>query len=404
MANGILIMPESPDFQPTQMMMRAFNSSNGTFVHDDISKNVSECPTTNQIRLSLQDWTLEAYTFHGEAKSVGGDDYFVYYVDPEFEKATFIARSTDLGNGTYSLNFTNSPFVNMTWASFADQGTLHVWLEYTCGAGRILRPFKDAWNTNGAVNVHWEARNVPRPPSTEFVPPNQDGDIDLGSTRFVLAVGDSVMQQFVSYDFKARKFYRPNLTFGKNVGDPLLSRTWNRQLQLITMRLRRVFKNHNSAALILGVAAWELQKPYGNGDAPIPDQPYADNDLFDDHLKAVRRLLTSLQRRFPLLKIFWKSGAYLHLHVAARDRGDDWVTISRLEYECQYRTEMLYHMQNELMAELDIPVMHLLEASYLMPDRHRSHADTMHYSIEANDLMINWFYPQGMNTTIFDKA
>jgi len=401
-SENVLLIPLDPDTLPNEMMNMAFDSkdANSSFVHDEISRAVSQCPPTGKLKLNLKDWSFTTWSLSGTQKFVGGDDFFVYYVDPVVNMSTFIARTTDHENGTYSLSFTASPFVNSSTPSFSEKGTLVVWLEYTCGAGRILRPFKDTWRTIGAVNVNWNVDNVKRPPFREFVPPNQDGTSDFGNIRTLLGLGDSVMQQFFSYQYN--RFYKKNLGFGRNVGDPLLGRNWAQHFRLLSNRLRSIFQVHNYTGVILGMAAWELQKPFGNGDAPIPGQPYADNDLFQDHLTALRSLITRLRSQFPLLKIFWKSGLYMHLHVVARDKGMRWLSVRRIEYECQYRTELLHKKQNELMENLGIPIMHLMDATYLMPDHHRNPGDSMHYDVEANALMLDWFYPRGLNESLWD--
>jgi hypothetical protein len=42
----------------------------------------------------------------------------------------------------------------------------------------------------------------------------------------------------------------------------------------------------------------------------------------------------------------------------------------------------------------------VMEASYLMPDRHRDLGDAIHYDVETNQKMLSWFFPNGLNMTV----
>ena len=405
---GLLVLPQEPDMKSQYMMDLAFSYQNGTyFPHDAISSNVSGCPPTSQVKVNVQDWSLTTYAQDGTLKQRGGDQLFIYYEDPSIKETTCVARPTDHGNGTYSLEFTKSPSLN-TNTTLGAKGRLIVWLEYSCGVGKIMRPFKDHWGTSGAILTNWTADDVPKPPMKQFVHPNLDKNIDLGQMKVVLVAGDSVMKQFVSPSFN--KFYWKNLAYTKSSRtppSPLLLRSYGAQLQKITQRLRRLrplFNDpNNNVALVLGFAAWSLQKPFGNGDAPIPGQVYSDEDLFPEHTQALSVLIKQLRRRFPNLKIFWKTGEYMHLHVVARDKGNDWLKVKeRLAYMSQHRTQLLYEKQKQLMRGLNIPILDMMEATYLMPDCHRVPGDTMHYDIQTNKMMISWFYPNGVNASLWN--
>jgi hypothetical protein len=260
--------------------------------------------------------------------------------------------------------------------------------------GKIMRPFKDSWATNGATLTKWTAEGVPRPPIIAFVPPNADKAIDLGQFVKILGAGDSVMQHFFTPWFYS--VFWDNLAFTKNLADTLLERSYNHQFTIIANRLRPHHSAGYSLALVIGFAAWELQKPFGNNGF-MADQPYTDHDLFPNHIEALTNLINRIKGRFPRVKIFWKTGSYLHLHVAARDRGNDWYKIDRLAYMSPYRTHYLYEMQKARMRELGVPILDVMEASYLVPDHNRGPGDTIHYDVETNRMFISWFYPNGLN-------
>ena len=393
----IIWIPEEPDQSPIDTLEFAFEPK----IHPKESwKNLtksSDCPITAQVSIDTTTWVLQTYGIDGSRKTVGGDEFYIYFM----QNATTIvavSRTSDLGNGAYALKFTTHPFFQQDSLRKNKRGTLVVWLEYSCGIGSIPRPKRDRWSTNGAVLTNWNASHVPLPPLKKFRKPDV-GTIDLGQHRSVLAVGDSVMQQFVSS--KPNRFYYKNCAFGKNILDALLSRSFQRVFDTMVGRLDNFFSVHNNTAVILGAAAWELQKPYGNPDKPIRGQPYREKEILEDHLDSLKRLVIALRERYPRLSIYWKTGVAMHLHVVKRDKGSEWMSIERLAYMSQSRTKRLYRVQNKLMRELDVPIMDIYPASYLLADRHRQEADAVHYDVDVNELMLSWFYPNGMNETVY---
>jgi hypothetical protein len=412
-SNGLVVIPKLPDPKSQFMRKFALSNPNGTeFQHDSYSINYSTCPITSQIIVNVHNWTFQTLDEHGHVKTIGGDEWFIYYQDIEISQTTCVAHITDHNDGQYSLQFTSSPYLN-TSIPLKETGTLIFWLEYSCSVGSILRPFKDTWRTNGALLTKWIAENIPRPPFQQFINPNANNNtiIDLGTFDFLLAAGDSVMQHFVSPMYN--HFYFPNMAFGRNIADPLLGRTFSHVMNIIIRRLRphmsegdgnnnNIDVDNNSSSnncrhkprigLILGYAAWELQKPFGNG-MPIPGQPYSDEDLFSDHLNCLGTMIRRLQRKLHGLEIIWKTGEYIHLHVVARDKGMEWVHLPRLEYMSRYRTMALYQKQKDVMRQLNIPILDVMDASYLMPDRHRGPGDAIHYDVETNQKMLSWFFP-----------
>jgi hypothetical protein len=404
-------MPPKPDPKSVYTMKKAFADDNETFPfpHDDVSRNASLCPPTSQVQINLQDWTFQTYGPDGTKKTIGGDELYIYYEDgdgiasntDQRTTATCTSLTIDHGNGTYSLNFTTHPYLNAS-IPLKESGKLQIWLEYSCGIGSIMRPFKDSWKTIGAIMAHWTADKVPRPPMNTFMPPNSDHAIDLGQIRSIMSGGDSVMQHFVSPLYN--QFYWKNLSFGKNLRDCLLKRSVGKQFQLIKNRLKNFYSVHKNVGVIVGFAAWELQKPFGNELKAIPGQPYDDADLLPEHLSQLGKLIGRLRRSFPGAKVYFKTGSYLHLHVVARDHGDDWENLAkiRIRYMSYHRTMFLYEKQKELMRQLDVPILDVMEGSYLIPDRPRAPGDAMHYDIDTNKFMVDWFYPYGMNDTIYE--
>jgi hypothetical protein len=59
----------------------------------------------------------------------------------------------------------------------------------------------------------------------------------------------------------------------------------------------------------------------------------------------------------------------------------------------------LYELQKARMRELGVPILDVMEATYLMPDRNRGPGDTLHYDVETNKMLVSWFYPDGLNVS-----
>ena len=398
----IIWIPEDPDQSPMETLALAFEPK----IHPEGSwRNLTEspnCPITAQVSIDTTTWVLQTYGIDGVRKTVGGDEFYIYFMQND-TTIVAVSRTSDLGNGAYALNFTTHPFFffHKPPGRRKKRGSLVVWLEYSCGIGSIPRPDRDRWSTNGAVLTNWNASCVPLPPLETFRKPDV-GMIDLGQHRSVLAVGDGIIQQFVSY--KPNRFYYKNCAFGKNILDALLSRSFQRVFDAIVYRLNAFYSVHNNTGLILGAAAWELQKPYGNDGIPIPGQPYREKDILEDHLDSLKRLVIALREKYPRLSIYWKTGVAMHLHVMKRDKGSEWVelvSVEKLGYMSRSRTERLYRLHKELMRELDVPIMDVYPASYLLADRTRKEADAIHYDREVNELMVSWFYPNGVNDTVY---
>ena len=280
------------------------------------------------------------------------------------------------------------------------------------------RPHRNAWHTNGAVVTQWtqalSSRTVPLPTIRPFQPPKHT--IDLGRYRSVLAVGDSVMQQFVSTTRRNKnrggRYYYPNCAFGRNTAKPLLKHTLQTWYDPTANRLRAFRKVHNNTAVLLGTAAWELQRPYGDQET-LPNTttsssytgPYTEEEILQDHIEALVRFVSKLREDFPSVDIYWKTGLAMHLHIVARDLDDDkreWCRISRLRYMSQSRTERLYRAQTQAMQKLGIPILDLYPATYLLANRHRKAGDAIHYDGDTNAQLLSWYYPNGgVNESIY---
>ena len=399
-ADDVVWMPQQPDSTPSHTFQQAFlNNSNNYYSASDV---LNGCPIPSQLSLSLQTWTIQTHDINSSPKTVRGDEFYISHRHPD-NTTRIIATSntTDHGDGTYGLSFTTSPFLdNRDVSGIPQRGVLVIWLEYSCGVGGMLRPYRDGWSHNGAALTNWNAMNVPRPsPMRVFRPLNTDG-VDLGQYSTVIAVGDTVMEDCVSP--KHHEYHYPNLGYDNNPRLPFLNKTLlNNCLERTRERLRHAYSardnNHSdtNAALLIGSGTIELQNPYEIMETGGPASPGEEFDdfLFEDHTNAIEALVVGLRRDFPTLSICWRLVETMHLHAAKRN---GWQRIFRLRYMSQPCTHRLCLVQREKLAELGVPVLDLYEATYLIADRKLAANDPFRYGKEANRMMISWHYPHGM--------
>lgn len=221
---------------------------------------------------------------------------------------------------------------------------------------------------------------------------------DLGNIHSVIAIGDSLMANFVNA--RAGQYFWKNLWFGEKHSDAFLSRNLR---TVIRKTESQVASAGHNVGVLFGMAAWELLKPFGNSDSPIPGEPLADDDVFREHLDTLGKFVASIRGQFPMVKLYWKTGAYPHLHVVARDLGLGLVLVEKqrnLWYMSHERTMRLYELQKMKMKELDVPVLDIMEATYLQPDRPRTPGDGIHYDVEFNKMISSWYYPSGLNESM----
>jgi hypothetical protein len=405
------LVPETSDPLPGIMVNKAFSSKQNhqlPFLDDDLSFRIKACPVTTQLRFHVDDWMFETLTETGKSKSVGGDEFYIVYQDEavyasasESISITAVARWSDHQNGTYSVEeFVMSPYLSSD-KHLSGKGRLLVYLTHTCGVGRIGRPHKDNWATGGGVNVRWVLSNIAAPPMAPFQPPSSS--IDFATYDRILGVGDSTMQQFVSSTYL--KWFYPNLRYGKNMRNPLQTRTVDDFLGKIRKRLKPWMAEKGlHAALLIGSSSWDLLKPFGNEDVPIPGFPNEEEALLEDHKNAIRTLIATVKKENPNVDIYWRSGSAMHLHTLVDGLGSNWTDVERTHYLSQYRVERLFHVQKELMKELNVTFLDLYHGSYLMADHHRSPGDSMHFDVSTNQMMISWFYPNGFVESSYGES
>ena len=116
---------------------------------------LGDCPMTAQVSLDTSVWVLRTYDIKGQPKKVGGDEYYISYRH-SLAADTIIAASntTDHGNGTYSLQFTTSPWLQAAGpGTLPERGVLIIWLEYSCGVSAMERPLRNGL-ASWALRLH----------------------------------------------------------------------------------------------------------------------------------------------------------------------------------------------------------------------------------------------------------
>ena len=378
-SESTFLAPPDPDLIPTEMMKRIITQRNGM--------NFTSCPVTSQVRIieSPDQWKLQSLTIDGEAKTVGGDEYYITYADDSLSNSsimTAVAFVSDRQDGSYGLSFVTSPSLNAT-TKLSGIGRVTIILQYSCGFGHLAPPVKLNWNTSGAINSRYVVKNRRAPPMETFVPPS---GVDLTRYEQVVAIGDSTMKHFVEHN-------QPNMFWPGHVGGALSSRTVDKPfsrpnkmmnpsfLSQIQSQVTSTREKFGNVALLMGSGVWDI----------LADDVIQGSE-FQDHRVAVRLLITSVRQMFPDIDLYWKSHTAMHVHRVADQ--NDWREMRRVFYMSTSRSYDLYRYQKDIMTELNVTLLDIYPATYLSAE-FLEFGDGRHYTKEFNKRLLDWFYPHG---------
>lgn len=414
-SNVILVPDNGPDPRIRVKILSAATSND--------SKNMMERQiklhdgVTSAVRLYMpsdgqSQWTLQALNEHGQDKHVGGDEFYVtftpsYHHPDEYSKLwsdepdhpTAVALTADMGNGTYTLDFVQSPMSraaikqnfgndNTAHAS-SNSGTVTIHFVYTAGIGQLAPPTKQDWKHGGAIQASFSVAVPIGPRILAFDPPPQT--VDLSTFDHVLLVGDSVMNQFCGHGGKVK--FRSNVTHEQRTA-PLNTQTVASFVDKAVKAVKSLIARDKSIrrlVVILGSSTWDiLADSLGQGVD------------FANHGRAVRMLLTRVRRRLEKLKglsdapvVAWKSATAVHAHVVVDKRttyfGAPAKALQRIKYMSTSRSTAIYQLQKNIMQEMQVPVLDVYEASLLSGDWHFP-TDGRHFRPEFNERTFNWFY------------
>lgn len=389
----LVMIPSDPDLTCKSKVLSAIEN-----VMPFNESRFVTCPITSQVQIIVPNqnettskWILQSLDEDGNPKSVGGDEYYITWTDDtavpdpkiNMTHATLIARALDQSDGTYILDFATSP-MDPNPESISESGRLTVHFEYTCGVGRMGDPTKDTWNSAGYTHTNYTMDGVPRPVYRNFQPPVSS--VDLGSYDAVVFAGDSVMGNFAGVD--EHKFGKTNIYRNKHPGSALNTEEVDRWLDELREGygdlLQQASEGVQKAAILVGSSTWDIL----NNEV---DQ-WTD---WEDHLEACRILIQSIRSEYPNVDVLWKSATALHIcnpDVEDLALEDYYWGVQQVRYMSESRSYDIDQVQKKLMAELQVPVLDVYEATYLAADWSRSPTDARHYGPALNLKMLNWFY------------
>lgn len=320
------------------------------------------CPATAQVRLTTHtdnSWILHAYDADGNAKTVGGDEFYIVYGD---EAVAFVHDNED---GSYSLDFVERPIQpNVTTSD------LIIHFQFTCGMGQLGPPQKVHWATGGHMGWSETWKEAPRPSIRPVIPPSS-GRLKVP----MLGFGDSTMGNL--FKRNGTHHFRPTSEtyWRQNIGMELNTTTlpiWIKELN----RKDKVYLSDPNATILVGSFLWDIVE-----DAPRDDE-------FTNHLYAVRQFLQYLKEN-SRATIVWKSGSAVHPHRIGRCRRK---CTRRAKYVSTSRAQRLALLHKKLMAELGIPFLDLYDVFYLS-DSLTVEGDSRHYVAELNEQVLEWVLP-----------
>jgi len=417
------------------------NQVNG-IVEGDESHFLHGCAATSGVIIDMSHtpWTMTSLDSEGNVKTHGGDEFYISYTldNTADHSPDAVARIVDRADGTYELYFMQSRSPRRSLEPPADIiGVLNIHLLYTCAASFLDPPEKTNWKEDGSINAVWTEVGVRPPPFGWFkTAPRRFPEIAT-EYDFVLAVGNSLMRNFVWSCFamdniesgscnnfmkrvrgkhitatlESRTGMRHNLVYSNGLGGPLNTNTVHSAfLPRIESGLEEQKESENRlgsiredrSAFILGSCIWDLYAVYDlesfnqNGG----NHRFGFYDGVDDHLEAIRILISETRRLHPLRKIYWKGCTAVHrqLHVTMPSYFNATtpdVARESVWYTSLIRGRHLDAAQKELLEELNVPVIDMFEITYEMPELHRD-GDTKHYNAEMAILWADYFLPQGM--------
>jgi hypothetical protein len=288
---------------------------------------------------------------------------------------TLVAAVQDLGDGTYSLDFSTTPMNPEPSPNWKGRGMLTVYFQYTCGIGALYPPLKDNWETGASSRAVYNRTNITIPPYRHFRPP--ESNIDLSSYDLVVSFGDSLMELLVKN--RNADFYRDRLAWHGNIWQAINNSTLERALKVLDQWHGQDLSKPN-VALILGSAVWDMTAD------PTPQV----GPNFDDHMQAIREFITRIRRKYPTVPLYWKSPSAFHVHLLPATCHTKKKCIELTRYMSASRSQRLCELQRELIIkELNVPWMELYEAYLLSADYSD---DGRHFQAVFNRRVLGWFY------------
>ena len=454
----VLVVPPLPDQEAHRRVLSAiYNNDN-----HDCNENDDDWKVTSQVKIDTRQnpWILTSFDRHGNAKSVGGDEYYIAYThhhptttktmadhrDIEILPPTpyaAVALIEDRLDGSYSLHFSATPTCPLPPPPLspssspspsesdnndnggAVSGMLTVYFQYSCGIGSMPPPSKQAWRDGAYTHTKYEVPIESVPMIRPFVNPNCNNhhndttNIDLNQFDLICCLGDSTMEQLLrqrpnpkgKYMYQSNLSFRPDakVTFGLN------TRTVSTFIDMLEETygdiLREYSKNSSqNVAIMLGSCLWDILDSKDTVQGATK---------YDDHRQACIQLIRHVRQAYPNATLLWKSPTAVHIHVVDLERmvvsriGQAALFgLERLRYMSASRSKLVYGIQKQIVMQEQrqqslkknvgdnppILFLDLYEATYLSADW-LFPSDGRHYRPDLNRLMLQWFYPYSIATT-----
>jgi hypothetical protein len=409
------------------------------------------CLPTEAVELEIvadQKWTIRTVDGNGRYKNVGGDEFYMVYIEHGQEPLTVnqtvipsaVALVDDHNDGRYSLGFVTPPPFGKTSSSTttrnserdgstaAGTGRMEVYLQYTCFMGMVHQPSKDGWKTGGAMNAVATFESVPLPFMESWrdrllsrggvirnpTPLNDTNSTarrpkaiqSLSKLDKTIFFGDSLMVQMIlTYTQPLEWFYPSKSTTLRNIDMSITMASLEKVKQKLFDLHGPFLQRNGNTAIVLGSAAWDLLHPY-----------QVDDPSFGLHLQACRRLVEHARAKYPSLTILWRLPTAMLVHVAQEScfsletKKNGMMMFNNpcvdiLRYASSSRIDFLYQEQLSLMLEeLQVPVIDLYELSYLSAHALRQ-GDAIHYSIDWNrEILAEYIFPEAKEAILRGEA
>ena len=437
MSSIVTIPTEGPDEAAYQQVLQVIRND------DDASYYAQNL--TCQVQIDMSCWMLTSFNHKERPKTMGGDEYYIAFTSssspPSHRPAnsyTAVARIHDCRNGTYQLDFVQTPASTTTNNNDDDNhhsdkdtcqgGILTVFFQYSMGIGQMPPPTKQSWKHGGYYpNPHYPQGYTvwvdQAPPMRPFVPSTipkgmtpKTSFLKFQEFDLIVAFGDSTMEQFVRQrpNTKGKYFFQPNLSFMSKakVKVGLNSETLSDLLEQLEQHhgsVIRTYSQTKNVAILVGSCLWDIL----DSKQTLQGRTYA------NHRQACIDYITAIHRLYPRATILWKSPTAVHIHVVDMNR----LTVSnlgeaalfgieRLRYMSHSRSKYLHDLQKDVVQRLqaqndstktklyfvDVYDATYLSADWLFP------SDGRHYRPDLNRLMLSWFYGPSIEKDDDDDA
>ena len=416
----------------------------------------SSSPNSNGSEEKKKNWIIRTYDIDGIRKTIGGDEFTVYYIDKNDmsattsdkgsskNKTTAVARVMDMEDGTYELEFHRTPttitnsrsgrlqLVEPASDSMSGEGTLVIVLVFSCNVGMIAPPGKETWNTGGMIMSFYHIHNITMPTSKSFIKPfipaNTNHEIDFSTYDYVLVHGDSTMVHFFEGNYKNNAKNSNMLMWTGDNRYPLYVENVKKVMEQVFGHMswmNRDAKN-NKTAFVYGSSAWDINiDPQG-----------IHGPTFQYEIDACEQLVRTFHAKFPTVDVYWRSGLAMHPSLSTYNtklitsRQKRWYLDDRNMYMSNGRVQLLHSLQKELITKklrstslsspsvvqqpndgtissssanstlrttppIHVTWLELYEPTYYAMDYHetkRVKGDAVHYTHSFNQIMTGWFY------------